>query len=61
MNDYDLAHELIHHFIDEYQEEVISGLPQIIMQKNVSHLPPENFIKQQEEEIAIELSRIIIG
>lgn len=60
MNDYYLAHELIHHFIDEYKEEVIASLPQIIMQKNVSHLPPENFIKQKEEEIARELSQIII-
>lgn len=60
MNDYYLAHELIHHFIDEYQEEVISGLPQIIVQKNASHLPPENFIKQYQEEIASELSQIII-
>jgi len=61
MNDYYVAHELIHHFIDEYKEEVIAGLPQIIVQKNVTHLPVENFIKQHEEEIAIELSQIIIG
>ena len=61
MNDYYVAHELIHHFVDEYQEEVIAGLPQIIVQKNVAHLPVENFIKQHEEEIAIELSQIIIG
>lgn len=60
MNDYYVAHELVHHFIDEYQEEVIAGLPQVIMQKNVSNLPPENFIKQHEEEIASELPQIII-
>lgn len=27
INDYYVAHELTHHFIDEYQEEVIAGLP----------------------------------
>lgn len=60
MNDYYVAHELVHHFIDEYQEEVIAGLPQIIIQKNVSGLPLSDFIKQHEEEIATELPQIII-
>ena len=60
MNDYYVAHELIHHFIDEYKEEVISGLPQVIIQKNVSHLPLQDFIKQHEEEIASELPQIMI-
>lgn len=60
MNDYYVAHELVHHFVDEYQEQVIAGLPQVIMQRNVSNLPLENFIKQHEEEIASELPQIII-
>ncbi len=60
MNDYYVAHELVHHFVDEYQKEVIAGLPQLIMQKNVSGLLLSDFIKQQEEEIAMELSQIII-
>lgn len=60
MNDYYLAHELIHHFIDEYQAEVVSNLPQVIIQRNTTHLSLPDFIKQQEEEIARELSQIII-
>ena len=60
MNDYYVAHELIHHFVDEYQEEVISGLPQVITQRNVTGLSLQDFIRQHEEEIAIELSQIII-
>jgi len=60
IKDYYVAHELVHHFIDEYQEEVITGLPQVIMQKNMSNLPLENFIKQHEEKIAMELPQIII-
>ncbi len=60
MNDYYVAHELVHHFIDEYQEEVISGLPQVIIQRNVTGFSLQDFIRQQEEEITFELSRIII-
>jgi len=60
MNDYYVAHELIHHFIDEYQEEVISGLPQVITQRNTTDLPLQDFISQHEEEIATELPKIII-
>ncbi|NQS90085.1 hypothetical protein HQ584_09875 [Patescibacteria group bacterium] len=60
INDYYVAHELVHHFIDEYQEEVISGLPQVITQRNTTNLSPANFVSQHEEEIAIELPQIII-
>lgn len=60
MNDYYVAHELIHHFVDEYKEQVISSLPQVITQRNVSDLPIQDFISQHEEEIATELPQIII-
>jgi len=60
MNDYYVAHELTHHFIDEYQEEVIASLPQVITQKNTTNLSPANFVSQHEEEIAMELPQIII-
>ncbi|MBA7474591.1 hypothetical protein ES707_09945 [subsurface metagenome] len=60
MNEYYVAHELIHHFVDEYQEELIAGLPQVITQKNITNLSLANFVSQQEEEIAMELPQIII-
>ncbi len=60
MNDYYVTHELIHYFVDEYQEEAISGLPQVITQRSTTDLPIGDFISQHEEEIAIELSQIMI-
>lgn len=60
LNDYYVAHELTHHFVDEYQEELIVGLPQVITQRNTTNLSLANFVSQHEEEIAIELPRIII-
>jgi len=60
MNDYYVAHELIHHFVDEYKEEVVSGLPQVITQRNTNNLPLDDFITEHEEEIATELPQIII-
>lgn len=60
MNDYYVAHELIHHFVDEYQEELIAALPQVITQKNTTNLSLANFVSQHEEEIAMELPQIII-
>jgi len=60
MNEYYVAHELIHHFVDEYQEELIAGLPKVITQKNTTNLSPANFVSQHEEEIAMELPQIII-
>lgn len=60
MNDYYVAHELIHHFVDEYQEQVISSLPEVITQRNISDLPLDDFITENEEEIVTELSQIMI-
>ncbi len=60
MNEYYVAHELIHHFVDEYQEELIAGLPQVITQRNTTNLSLANFVSQHEEEIAVELPQIII-
>jgi len=60
LNDYYVAHEVVHHFVDEYQEELIAGLPQVITQRNTTNLSLANFVSQQEEEIAIELPRVII-
>ena len=60
MKDYYVAHELIHHFVDEYKDEVAAGLPQVITQRNTTDLPLQDFIDQHEEEIATELPQIII-
>ena len=60
MNDYYVTHELIHYFVDEYREEVISGLPQVIIRGNTTDLSLKGFISQHEEEITVELSQIII-
>jgi len=60
MNDYYIAHELIHHFVDEHLEEVASHLPEVITQRNTSDLPLDDFITEHEEEIATELSQIMI-
>lgn len=61
MNDYYVTHEFIHYYIDEYEEEVAAGLPEIVKQRNVSSLPPQKYLKQNEEVITIELSRFIIS
>ena len=58
MNDYYVVHELIHYFIDEYKEDVISSLPQVITQQ--ADLAIGDFISQHEEEITVQLSQIII-
>lgn len=60
MNDYYVTHELLHYFIDEYEEEVIHGLPEVITRQNRTGLPLQNFLKENEEEIAINLAQIII-
>ena len=60
MNDYYVAHELTHYFVDEYQDEFVAGLPQVITQRNTTDLPIQDFIDQHEEEIATELPQIII-
>jgi len=60
MNDYYVAHELIHHFVDEYQDEVTAHLPEVITKRNTTNLPLDDFIREHEEEIATELPQIII-
>jgi len=60
MNDYYVVHELVHYFIDEYQDDVISNLPQVITQRSTTDLPIGEFVSQHEEEITVELSQIII-
>ncbi len=60
MNDYYVAHELIHHFVDEHLEEVASHLPEVITQRNTNNLPLDDFITEHEEEIVTELSQIMI-
>ncbi len=60
LNDYYVAHEVVHHFADEYQEGLIPGLPQVITQRNTSGLSLASFVSQHEEEVTMELARIII-
>jgi len=60
MNDYYVTHELLHYFIDEYEEEVMDGLPDIIKQQNVGFVPLQYFLKGNEERIATQLAKIII-
>lgn len=60
MNDYYVAHELIHHFIDEHPEEVAAGLPQVITQHNAMGFPLQHFLRRHEERIVLELAQIII-
>ncbi|MBA7676983.1 hypothetical protein ES703_85231 [subsurface metagenome] len=60
MNDYYVAHELIHHLVDEYKEQVTAHLPQVITQRNTTNLPLDDFITEHEEEIVTELSQIMI-
>jgi len=60
MNDYYVTHELLHYFIDEYEKQVKAGLPKIIRKKYQSDVLGYNFLKHKEEEIVIDLSKIII-
>jgi len=60
MNDYYVTHELLHYFIDEYEKQVATGLPKIIRKKYQSDVLGYNFLKHKEEEIVIDLSKIII-
>ncbi len=60
MNDYYVTHELIHYFIDEYEDVVIEALPEVITRENRSGLALRDFVKQNEEEITINLAQIII-
>ena len=60
MNDYYVTHELLHYFIDEYEKQVKTGLPKIIRKKYQSDVLGYNFLRNKEEEIVIDLSKIII-
>lgn len=60
MNDYYVTHELLHYFIDRYEEVCAGGLPQTIAEKCPVGLPLRRFLKKNEEKIVIELSKIII-
>lgn len=60
MNDYYVTHELLHYFIDEYEKQVATGLPKIIRKKYQSDVLGYDFLKHKEEEIVIDLSKIII-
>ena len=58
--DYYITHELLHYFIDEYEKEVIDGLPDIITKQNIGAVPLHYFLKGNEERIVTQLSKIII-
>lgn len=62
MNDLYVCHELLHYFVDEYEEEVIAGLPEIIKKQNVGPLGVawHYFLKGNEERIVDQLSKIIV-
>ena len=60
MNDYYVTHELLHYFIDEYEEEVAQALPEVITSQNRIGLPLRDFLKQNQEGIVINLAQIII-
>jgi len=60
MNDYYVTHELLHYFIDEYEKQVKAGLPKIIRKRYQSDVLGYNFLRNKEEEIVIDLSKIII-
>ncbi len=45
---------------DEYEEEVAQALLEIITSQNRTELPLRDFLKQNEEEIVINLAQIII-
>lgn len=57
-----VSHELLHYFIDEYEEEVIAGLPEIIKKQNSGPLGVDwhYFLKGNEERIVDQLSKIIV-
>lgn len=60
MNDYYMTHELLHYYIDEYEEEVAVGLPPVIKQQNRANLSLQSFLKHNEEKIVVQLSKIIV-
>jgi len=60
INDYYVTHELLHYFIDEYEEAVIDGLPEIITKQNAGFVPLQYFLKGNEERIVTQLAKIMI-
>ncbi len=60
VDDYYVTHELLHYFIDEYEDAVVEALPEVISEQNRTGLPLGDFLKQNEEEIVINLAQIII-
>lgn len=57
-----VCHEVLHYLIDEYEEEVIAGLPEIIKKQNTGPLGVawHYFLKGNEERIVDQLSKIIV-
>ncbi len=62
MKDLYVSHEILHYLVDEYQEEVIAGLPEIIRKQNTGPLGVawHYFLKGNEERIVDQLSKIIV-
>jgi len=60
INDYYVTHELLHYFIDEYEEAVIDGLPEMITKQNAGFVPLQYFLKGNEERIVTQLAKIMI-
>lgn len=58
-NDYYLMHELLHHLIDEHEQEVIGGLPEFIT-KQAGSEPISDFLRKNEEDIVTNLAQVII-
>lgn len=57
-----VSHEVLHYLVDEYEEEVIAGLPEIIRKQNTGPLGVDwhYFLKGNEERIVDQLSKIIV-
>ncbi len=57
-----VAHEVLHYFVDEYEEEIIAGLPEIIKKQNTGPLGVDwhYFLKGNEERIVDQLSKICV-
>jgi len=60
INDYYITHELIHYLIDQYEGQVILGLPQTIKKRKAKRVRWDYFLKGNEEQIADELAKIIL-
>ncbi len=56
---YYLMHELLHHLIDEHEQEVIRGLPEFVT-KQTGYEPISDFLRKNEEDIVTNLAQVII-